>query len=67
MNRDLRERNKNISSYFPFIKISYKAIRNNYLKPIINKELYRDQKMYKEEFINLYNLFKIEIMTYKKY
>lgn len=57
MNRDLRECNNNISIYYPFIKMCYKAIRKEYLEPIINKELYRGQKMNKEEFNNLYNLY----------
>ena len=57
MNRDLRECNNNISIYYPFIKMCYKAIRNEYLEPIINRRLYRCQKMNKGEFNNLYNLY----------
>ena len=57
MNRDLREYNENILTYYPFIKKCYKAIRNNYLKPIINENLYRGQQMDKEEYNNLYNLY----------
>ena len=57
MNRDLREYNENILTYYPFIKMCYKAIRNNYLKPIINENLYRGQQMDKEEYNNLYNLY----------
>ena len=58
LNRDLRKSSINICTYFPFIKACYEGIRKGFFKPEIDSILYRGQGITKEEFKDIYSLYK---------
>ena len=52
LNQSLRKRDKNISLYYPFIKLCYEGVKKAYFKSY-EKEIYRCSKIDKKEFIEI--------------
>ena len=56
INKSLRQRDKRVCFYYPFIKLCYEGIRKDFIKPY-NKMIFRCSKITKKEFNILNNNF----------
>ena len=58
MNEDLRKESRNITTYYPFIKMCYEGVRKEYITPCVNEKLYRGQILLKNEYDSIIKLYK---------